>query len=120
MENSLKNARKSNQTFNIYFQRYIANWLLSWNLENIENHKDSKTWQGDVTKVNSYRPISLLPIISKLFEKVLLEQLKPKFCSAAFLDIAQAFDKVWHEGLLYKIRTLLPNCFYEVIKILYG
>ena len=109
----------------------------------------------DVTKVNSYRPISLLPILSKLFEKMLLEKLKPvlhekkiipdhqfgfrqehgtveqvhrvvseirsslerkQYCSAAFLDIAQAFDKVWHEGLLYKIRTLLPNCFYEVIK----
>jgi hypothetical protein len=27
--------------------------------------------------------------------------------SAAFLDISQAFDKVWHFGLLYKLRQSL-------------
>lgn len=26
-----------------------------------------------------------------------------------FLDVAQAFDKVWHEGLVYKLSTLLPG-----------
>jgi hypothetical protein len=24
-----------------------------------------------------------------------------EYCSAAFLDISQTFDKVWHPGLLY-------------------
>jgi hypothetical protein len=27
-----------------------------------------------------------------------------QYCSASFLDIPQAFDKVWHTGLLYKLR----------------
>lgn len=27
-----------------------------------------------------------------------------KYCSAAFLDIAQAFDRVWHDGLLFKVN----------------
>ena len=88
-------------------------------------------------EAGSYRPISLLPIISKLFEKLLLKRLKPiierknlvrdhqfgfrkshstmdqvhritnviekaleekKVCYAIFLDVSQAFDKVWHEG----------------------
>ena len=31
-----------------------------------------------------------------------------KYCSAVFLDVAQAFDKVWHEGLMYKIKRMLP------------
>jgi hypothetical protein len=31
-----------------------------------------------------------------------------EYCSAAFLDISQAFDKVWHTGLLYKLRQSLP------------
>jgi hypothetical protein len=36
------------------------------------------------------------------------EAIKPKlYCSAAFLDISQAFDKVWHTGLLYKLRQSL-------------
>jgi hypothetical protein len=84
-------------------------------------------------KAKSYRPISLLPILSKLFEKLFLTRLTPtlqekliipdrqfgfrqkhptseqvhritnvinvalennKYCTAAFLDISQAFDKV--------------------------
>jgi hypothetical protein len=83
----------------------------------------------------SYRPISLLPVMSKLLEKLLIKRLKPtierknlipnnrfafqsklsttdqvhritniiehapeekKDCSAIFLDVVQAFDKVWH------------------------
>jgi hypothetical protein len=31
------------------------------------------------TEVTSYRPISLLPVLSKLFEKLLLKTLKPIF-----------------------------------------
>jgi hypothetical protein len=106
-------------------------------------------------QVSSYRPISLLPIISKVFEKLFLKRIQPlidernlipehqfgfrhkhstieqvhriynvikedlenkRFCSAAFLDVAQAFDKVWHAGLLFKIKTLLPHTYYGIIK----
>ena len=91
-------------------------------------------------EVTSYRPIGLLPILSKLFEKTFLTRIQPiirdkriipdhqfgfrrkcatieqvhrmtnvinkalesdKYCTAAFLDISQAFDKAWHEGLIY-------------------
>jgi hypothetical protein len=31
-----------------------------------------------------------------------------QYCSAAFLEISQAFDKLWHTGLLYKLRRSLP------------
>lgn len=37
-------------------------------------------------------------------------------CSAVFLDIAQAFDKVWHKGLLHKLRSILPDHFYQLLK----
>jgi len=30
------------------------------------------------------------------------------YCTCAFLDISQAFYKVWHEGLLFKLRKFLP------------
>lgn len=106
-------------------------------------------------EITSYRPISLLPIISKLFEKLFLARLQPileqkqlipdhqfgfrnqhstieqvhrvaktirsdlehkRYCSAVFLDISQAFDKVWHIGLLYKLKKHLPHELYQVLK----
>ena len=41
---------------------------------------------------------------------------KKKYCSAVFLDIQQAFDKVWHEGLLYKLKKVLPHTYYSMLK----
>lgn len=38
-----------------------------------------------------------------------------KVCAAVFLDM-QAFDRVWHEGLLYKIKTHLPSHIYLILK----
>ena len=91
----------------------------------------------------NYRPISLLPICGKIFEKIIFDQVysylnKNKLISsnqsgfrpgdstiyqlisitskiyesfenydetrALFLDISKAFDKVWHEGLIYKLN----------------
>jgi hypothetical protein len=37
-------------------------------------------------------------------------------CSAVFLDIAQASDRVWHRGLLHKLRSILPDHFYLLLK----
>lgn len=107
------------------------------------------------TQVTSYRPISLLSVMSKVFEKLLLRKLEPiiinqciipdhqfgcrkqhstieqvhrvvaeiqhalenkKYCSAVFLDVSQAFDKIWHEGLLYKLQKNLPLQLFNLLK----
>lgn len=41
---------------------------------------------------------------------------KKKVCSAIFLDVAQAFDKVWHKGLDYKLKTQLPIQYTEILE----
>ncbi|GBP11460.1 Probable RNA-directed DNA polymerase from transposon X-element [Eumeta japonica] len=108
----------------------------------------------DLTKAESYRPISLLPTMSKLFEKLLVTKLSPilaerncipdhqfgfrrqhgtieqthrlvqvirsafeqkSYCSALFIDVSQAFDKVWHEGLILKLKLHLPT---NIVKLL--
>jgi hypothetical protein len=43
-------------------------------------------------------------------------QEKGQYCTAAFLDISQAFDKVWHHGLLYKLKTLFPTNIYAILQ----
>ena len=108
-----------------------------------------------IYETSSYRPISLLPTLSKLFERVLMNRLLPlleefktlpdhqfgfrkqhstveqihrithmisqtlekkKYCSAVFLGTQQAFDNVWHEGLLYKFKKILPHPYYSILK----
>ena len=32
------------------------------------------------------------------------------------LDVAKAFDKVWHEGLNCKLRTILPKQYAEILE----
>jgi hypothetical protein len=105
--------------------------------------------------LTSYRSISLLPIVSKVLEKLLLTRLLPlvehiglmpshqfgfrekhstteqthriihrineafehkAYCSATFLDICQAFDKVWRIGLLYKLRQSLSINYFLLLQ----
>ena len=94
--------------------------------------------------MKNYRPISLLPICGKIFEKIIFDEIykhltENKLLSdkqlgfrpgdstlnqllsvihdvynafehhhdtrAVFLNISKAFDKVWHEGLLLKLKS---------------
>ena len=47
-------------------------------------------------------------IVTSLEERVL--------CTAVFLDVAKAFDKVWHIGLLYKLKASLPGPYYLLLQ----
>ena len=114
----------------------------SWKKSNIDPvHK-----KGDKQTVNNYRPVSLLPICSKILEKIISDSImrflnESKFLSDAqssfrpsdsceyqllsivdgiyksfdcnpplevrgiFLDISKNFDRVWHDGLVYKVTS---------------
>ena len=101
--------------------------------------------KNDKQVIKNYRPISLLPICGKIFEKIifnnlynylntnnlitknqsgfrpgdsttnqllyLINEIHKAFenpnsleVRAVFLDISKAFDKVWHDGLVFKLR----------------
>jgi hypothetical protein len=103
----------------------------------------------------SYRPISVLPVTSKLFEGLILKRIhdehdtttllpshqfgfrerhstihqahrlvneiatsleEKKYCNAVFLDISQAFDRIWHPGLLFKLKHTLTSNYYLLLK----
>ena len=102
--------------------------------------------KGDKQIVNNYRPVSLLPICSKILEKIIFDSImrflnENKLLSDAqsgfgpsdsceyqllsivygiyksfdcnpplevrgiFLDFFKACDRVWHDGLIYKIKS---------------
>jgi hypothetical protein len=109
----------------------------------------------DPKELTSYRPISLLSTVNKIFEKLLLRRintdLKPddwmpphqfgfrnqhttvqqthriihtihqaledkQYCTSVFLDVSQAFHKVWHAGLLFMIKKVFPIQYFRLLK----
>ena len=101
--------------------------------------------KGSRQDKQNYRPISLLPVLGNIFEKIIFEKLYCHLCTnglitphqsgfrpgdsainqllsithkiysafeelqfeetrAVFLDLSKAFDRVWHEGLIYKLK----------------
>ena len=49
--------------------------------------------------------------VHRLVDSISFALEKKMYCSCVFLDIQQAFDRVWHEGLLYKVKTFLPSTY---------
>jgi hypothetical protein len=37
------------------------------------------------------------------------------YCTAAFLDVTKAFDRVWHKGSLVKIKRTLPPRYFKLL-----
>ena len=103
--------------------------------------------KGDKQIINNYRPVSLLPICGKTFERIIFNSLyeyveENKLLSVhqsgfrsndscvnqllsivhnlyktfdsypnletrgLFLDMTKAFDKVWHQGLIFKLKSI--------------
>lgn len=128
-EGTKRVTAKSFKIYNYRFQCYTkvripAQWKVAQIILIPKLRKELK-------EVKSYRSISLLPILSKIFEKLILKRIKPvldsksiipehffreyhaiieqvhrivrkirnafegkMYCSAVFLDVSQAFDKV--------------------------
>ena len=105
-----------------------------WFLSSKKNNKQ---------ELKNYRPISLLPVSSKIFERLLCDSMFKFFAEnnlislnqscfkpvdsgvnqllsithqifksldngheirSVFLDMSKAFDKVWHKGLIFKLK----------------
>jgi hypothetical protein len=136
--------------FNVMLR--LSYFLLIWKLSTlILIPKPNKT----KTLAASYRPISLLLTLAKLFEKIILKRIKltmqpqnfflktqfgfrakhstvhqicrltdkisssfelKKFRPGVFLNVAHAFDRMWYEGILYKLKLFLPALYYLIIR----
>ena len=66
--------------------------------------------EGDHEKPNNYRPISLLPVLSKLCERIALNQLMPYLVENDRLSAHQSGNKKWHStetSLIYTSDRIL-------------
>jgi hypothetical protein len=59
---------------------------------------------------------SLLRQIHRLVNKIYTDFENRRYCSAVSVDISQAFDKVWHIGLFYKLKCTLPHPIFSLLK----
>ena len=121
---------------NLYSSWFFSMWLKKTNIVPI--HK-----KGDKQTLKNYRPVSLLPICGKTFERLLFNEMFRFFLDnklistnqsgfkpgdscmnqllsitheiyksfddglevrSVFLDISKAVDKVWHEGVIFKLN----------------
>jgi len=52
----------------------------------------------------------------RIVNEILKSLEEKKLCTAAFLDIQQAFDRVWHDGLLCKLKATFSTPYYLLLK----
>lgn len=108
-ENAVESYRPISllSTFSKIFERLLAKRLLPiLEKENILPDHQFGFRHKHGTPEQCHRVIN---VITETFERKL-------YCSAVFLDVKQAFDRVWQNGLLYKIKKLFPAPFFLLIK----
>lgn len=52
----------------------------------------------------------------RIVDAISFSLVKKLNCTCVFLDVSQAFDRVWHDGLLYKLKSFLPHPLFLLIK----
>lgn len=55
-------------------------------------------------------------MFQRLTDTIASAQGNKKYCTGLFLDVAQAFDKVWHNGLLFILKQFMPAPLYLILK----
>jgi len=59
---------------------------------------------------------STIQLVYRVVDTISYALEKKLFCTSAFIDISQAFDRVWHDGLLFKLKKFLHPTYFLVIK----
>ena len=84
--------------FEIIIQKRIQVYIEKFNV--IPNHQFGfRKYHSTIDQIHR-----ITDVIEKSFEN-------KEICSTVFLDVAQAFDKVWHKGLIYKLNRFLPKSY---------
>ncbi|KAL4156145.1 hypothetical protein QTP88_000180 [Uroleucon formosanum] len=69
-----------------------------------------------IKKNNFMTNHSTIQQIHRLTDQIATSFERKEFCPGIFLDFAQAFDRVWYIGLLYKLKLFLPAPYYLLVR----
>jgi hypothetical protein len=91
----------------LFVSEVFEKLLLKWLLPMVENNRLIPNHQFGFRHRHS-----TIEQTHRILQRINETLENKQFCSAALLDISQAFDKVWHTGLLYKLGSVLRSLLY--------
>jgi hypothetical protein len=114
-----------NQANNLIFQNGIDQSVYYPRLEKfLKNFFSRDLWLSHSNKMPypafnlvSEPNMQLLHQLHRVVDHIATSLETIKYCSGLFLDVAQAFDAVWHDGSLYKLKKTFPVPYYLLLKL---
>ncbi|GBL85164.1 RNA-directed DNA polymerase from mobile element jockey, partial [Araneus ventricosus] len=91
--------------------------LSKWEIVDLFRYAGINTEEGNWQKMHERKSLSPSHQLRHVIELIHDGFAKSKTTSALFLDVAKAFDKIWHNGLLAKFIRL--SCSAQLIKIIH-
>ena len=95
----------------IYYQQAV--WMITLQM-NKEEHAPSTLFPSH--QFGFREGHSTIHQVHRIVNEIATSLEGKKYCNTVFLDIFQAFDRIWHPGLLFKLKHALTSNYYLLLQ----